>query len=161
MSRDIEFIARFPKMKEIIEAPMSEEDRMLLEAQRVINGESIDNKSGMVEYEMTFEYAPIVINIDDVVRYFEYDKKHTTLKMFDGDAYIVKYKYRLFKLLKEQLTGSFVLVAADLRFEEKLAAKAQEIQEILKTVPYSSNGTGSQPITDTFTTSCSDTKPEE
>lgn len=154
MTREVEFIARFPKMKQV---ELSEDELSERDLQRLVNGDAPDTGT---EYEIEFEYLPVVLNMDDVKLYFKYDRTHTTIKLFDGDAFVIKYKYNHFKLLREQLSGSFILKADELKFEEKLAAKAVEVQAILNSLPavVATPNTGTRPASDGFMTSCSDDK---
>lgn len=145
MSHEIEFLARFPKMKEIELSEDEEQSRMV---DRLVSGEPMDGRGK--EYEIDFEYAPITVAMEDIVRYYEYDKNHTTIKFFDGDAFVVKYKYKFFKILREHVTGNFIQKAEDFKIAERLTSKANEIQAILTSVPITSNGTapaGSTSIT--------------
>lgn len=147
MSLDIEFEARFPKFKEL--KGKTKED---IELHRIIHGE--DPEGVEIEFEVQYEYSPIVLNMDDIVLYFKYDNRHTALKVIGGDMFTIKCKFAIFKLFKESLDGRYVKKLSDFRFEEKLAIKAEEVNKILKEMPIpSSNGTGapSHGIPNTFT----------
>lgn len=128
MTPDIEFSARFPRMREL--QGKTKEDRDL---HRLIHGE--EDGDDEIEFEIEYEYAPIVLNTDEIKFYFKYDKVHTTIKLYDGDAFVVKCKFNIFKVLMESLTGKVVRKLSDFKFEERLGAKATEIEKILKDMP--------------------------
>jgi len=64
--------------------------------------------------EFFYEFSPMVFEMSDVARFNRsHDKKSTTLRMKDGEGFVVNLSYEEFKALYTECTGHAIVVVKD------------------------------------------------
>ena len=85
----------------------SQEDKAYLESLRIVqNKDSIDDVE--VDDEERFEYGPMVLDTNDIRAFNMVDRNHTCLRVYEGDAFVIKIPYPVFIELYEELESTRV-----------------------------------------------------
>ena len=131
----IEFSTRWAKLKEKEMDTASAEDRRL---QRLLGAD--EDSSEEPNFTVEYEYTNLVIDLLDVKAFNEFDKNHVVIRTTSTDVYTLKCKYRLFKQMWQQVTGSIIKNIDDFEVEGipkviKEYEKTDYIKEILNNIP--------------------------
>lgn len=106
----IEFFVRFikedkPKTKRQIEEEL--EKRRI----KYLTTGIEDTRDTLEAPKIKFEYKPIVIDVKTDVKVFnDYDRDHTTVQLYGGQAYILRIPYENFKVIFEVAKGNIRIV---------------------------------------------------
>jgi hypothetical protein len=70
----------------------------------------VDGNSSTNEVEAYYDYSPMVMDINDIARFNRSnDVNFTTLRMTDGEGYVIKFPYKEFIELYVESTGKTVM----------------------------------------------------
>lgn len=98
----IEVLVRWTEFKQI------KQDDNDAYVKRLVEGDEANR--GMMKAQVFYDYSPMVMDINDIARFNRSnDPNFTTLRMKDGEGYVISYPYKDWIQLYMELTGKTIM----------------------------------------------------
>jgi hypothetical protein len=97
--------------------PFSKENDPEGYLKRIVDGEESNNES--IKPKIKYEFSPMILDVDDIARFNRSNSKDlTTLRMKDGEGYVIKFPYEEFVESYIEWTGYVIHSYVRENFEE-------------------------------------------
>lgn len=118
---NIEVLVRWTEFKAV---DTKEDD----ELNNIINPNYQEENRGVFKAQVHYDFSPMVLDTDDIARYNRSnDPLYTTLRMKDGEGYVIKFPYLEFMNTMIDITGKTVMSCLPQDWELHVDAGAIDI----------------------------------